>query len=136
MLLEGRRIFVVEDDPVNMAVIAVALKEQGAIVAQDPWNADTLHRIKEMLPIDLILLDLMLRYGVSGYDIFDQVRQDPEVAGIPIVAVTASDPGVEMARARDRGFAGYITKPVRRHSLARMVASVLDGTPVWAEEIA
>jgi len=131
MLLKSKRIFVVEDDPLNMAIIATVLQEAGALVIQDPWNYNTIEKLIHSLPIDVILLDLMLRRGESGYDIFDEIKSRPELVSIPIVVVSASDPGVEMNKARDKGFTGYIAKPIQRATFAQSIAAILKGEPVW-----
>src|SRR5262245_5580096 len=109
--LSGKRIFVVEDDISNMTVFAASLKAGGATVIQDFWNDETLPMLKHQLPVDAILLDLRLRYGISGYDIFAQLRAEPELAQIPVVIVSASDPDVEIPKAKASGFAGFIRKP-------------------------
>lgn len=133
MLLEGKRIAVVEDDVTNMAVIVTLLKRHGALVIQDPWNSDTVRRLREALPIDVILLDLMLRHGVSGFDIFDKIKAEPELSHIPVVIVSASDPAVEMNKARAKGVMGYIEKPISYVSFPYQITTILEGTPVWAE---
>jgi CheY-like chemotaxis protein len=69
--LQGKRIFIVEDDIVNMAVFAAVLRQTNAIIIQDAWNANTISLLIQSLPVDIILLDLMLRFKVSGYDIYD-----------------------------------------------------------------
>lgn len=133
MSLNGKRIAVVEDDVTNMAIMVTLLRQQGAVVIQDPWNSDTVSRLKAMMPIDLILLDLMLRYGVSGYDIFDKIQACPELANVPVVIVSASDPALEMNRAREKGVRGYIEKPISYTDFVPQINSVLHGAEVWAE---
>ena len=131
MLLTGKRIAVVEDDVTNMAIISTLLRQNGATVIQDPWNTGTVERLKQLLPIDLILLDLMLRHGISGYDIFDKLRATPEFATVPVVVVSASDPALEMNRAQQKGINGYIEKPVSYRDFAQQIEAVLDGKEVW-----
>jgi CheY-like chemotaxis protein len=130
--LEGRRIFIVEDDAVNLAVYAVLLKQSGAHVIQDPWNAGTVDLLLRTLPVDVILMDLMLRHGTSGYDIFDKLKAQPELAHIPVVAVSASDAAIEIPRARAKGFAGFIGKPIHLSTFPAQVAACIAGTQVWA----
>lgn len=127
----GKKIFVVEDDVTNMAVYAVTLKRSGALVVQDPWNTDTLHMLARHLPVHVILLDLMLRSGVSGYEIFDQVQHDPALKDIPVVAVSASDPEYEIPRTRSRGFAGFISKPLNLRRFPEQVAACINGQEIW-----
>lgn len=129
--LEGKRIFIVEDNIANMAVYAVALKQQGAIVIQDPWNADTLTMLSRYLPMDVVLLDLMLRRGVSGYDILEEIKATPELANIPVVAVSASEPAIEIPRAQAKGFTGFISKPIQLFKFLEQVACCIEGQSVW-----
>jgi len=129
--LTGKRIFIVEDDVVNMAVFATVLKQSGATVVQDPWNSQTIHLILRQMPVDIILLDLMLRHGVSGYEIYDQLRLTPELAEIPVVAVSASDPVAGIQKAREKGFAGFISKPIRLNEFADQIADILNGEELW-----
>jgi CheY-like chemotaxis protein len=134
MLLQGKRIFVVEDDPMNLAVIRTILHRAGATVPYDHWGDTTLDRMMSYpFKLDMILLDLMLPHKVSGYDIFDAIQEIPELQGIPIVAVTASDPDVEMKKARDKGFKGYISKPLDRVRFPQHIASILNGQEIWNE---
>ena len=130
-VLAGKRILVVEDDVTNMAIIVVLLRHHGAVVVQDPWNAETLHVITRHMPIDIILLDLMLRHQVSGYDIFKRIKEIPEFAAIPIVVVSASDPAVEIPKAQELGFAGFISKPIDARTFPEQVLCCIEQQPVW-----
>lgn len=129
--LSSRRIFVVEDDVTNMAVIVMLLRQSGAMVTQDPWNANTVDLIMSHQPIDAILLDLMLRNGISGYDIFTQLRKHEALAEIPVIAVSASDPAIEIPRVKELGFAGFIGKPIAMNRFAAQIAACISGQPVW-----
>ncbi|MBI5929599.1 MAG: response regulator [Chloroflexi bacterium] len=131
MLLDNKRIFIVEDNVNNYAIMATILQQQGAHTGYERWGNDTLQRLSAFTPIDLILLDLMFPNGVTGYDIFDQIRQDPKFAAIPIVAVTAADPAVEIPKVRRKGFTAFIGKPVRLGIFERQIAAVLDGQVDW-----
>src|SRR5687768_15840309 len=123
-IFAGKRIFVVEDDVCNMAVMAVTLKYEGATVIQDPWTSGTIDLLTRTLPIDLILLDLMLRNGKSGFDIFDLIKAVPELASIPVVLVTASNPEREALTARNKGFDGFIAKPINASAFPQQILPV------------
>jgi CheY-like chemotaxis protein len=129
--LQGKRIFIVEDDPMNMAVNSASLKQSKATIIQDPWNTNTINQLMQSLPVDAILLDLMLHHNKSGYDIFDQIKAKPELADIPIIAVSAADPEIEIPRTQKKGFAGFIGKPVKPHWFAKQIASCINGEPIW-----
>lgn len=132
-MLQDKRIFFIEDDPNNVAIISSILRRAGATVYYDFWGYQTAQRITTMLPIDLIALDLMLPGDVDGYQIYQQLREQPELAGIPVIIISAMDPDTEVPKAKELGFNGFIAKPVRSGTLAKMVRAVLDGTPVWVD---
>ena len=130
-LLAKKRIVIVEDNHMNMAVYVVAFKQSGAVTIQDPYNTNTVDRIKLNLPIDIILLDLMLRFNMTGYEIFDELQADPDLARIPIVAISAADPAVEIPKAKAKGFAGFISKPIDPTRLVEQVAACINGEEIW-----
>lgn len=129
--LLGKRILIVEDNVTNMAVYAVAFKRSGASVVQDPFNTHTLDLLRINLPVDIILLDLMLRHDTTGYDIFEKLKCDPKLASIPVVAVSASDPAVEIPKAKSLGFDGFISKPIDPFMLVAQVRAIMDGEQIW-----
>ena len=134
MILDGKTVFLIEDDPVNLAVIRTSLQEQGAAVPYDHWGDSSL---KKMLfssqKIDLILLAIKLSGKISGYDLFEEIKLVPRFQNIPIVAVTASDPDLEVPKAREKGFNGYISKPIDRKQFPYDIMKVIEGGEVWPE---
>lgn len=134
MNLLKKRIFIVEDNANNSTIMKILLQTSGAVVFNDRFAVNTLERIHDAGTIDLIIMDLMLPNQVSGYDIYDQIKQDPVLSAIPVVMVSASDPALELNKARSKGFVGYITKPINNQTFSRMIASILDGKQVWADD--
>lgn len=131
-MLSGKRIFYIEDDVQNRGIVQVILEQSGAEMAFERWGrGDTVPRIKKFMPVDLILLDLMFPNGVTGYDVFAHIREDPSLNEIPIIAVSAADPTIEIPRAQEVGFAGFIAKPVSIQSFPAYLNRVLSGEPVW-----
>jgi CheY-like chemotaxis protein len=133
-ILKRKRIFVVEDDENNMGVITAILRQQGATVLQDSWNSHTVELLSDYMPVDIVLLDLMLRGGASGYDIFAAIKSQPTLAQLPVVAVSASDGAVEIPRAKALGFGGFIGKPISLHRFPQQVLDCINGRPQWLSE--
>jgi CheY-like chemotaxis protein len=131
MLLENKRIFIVEDDLENRIIAQMLLKEHGAEIAFERWGRTTCEKLKSFAPVDIILLDLMFPGNVTGFDIFDQIRLLPEFNHVPIVAVSASDSSSSIPKAQIKGFAGYIPKPISFTGFAQQVADVINGKQVW-----
>jgi CheY-like chemotaxis protein len=131
-MLKDKRIFYVEDDPNNRMVVQRILEASGAQVQFEKWGFQEVALPKlRAYRADLILLDLMFPMGISGYDIFDAIRRNMILGHIPVVAVSAADPSIEIPKARSKGFAGFIGKPVDLELFPQQIAAVLNGESVW-----
>ena len=74
---------------------------------------------------DLILLDINLP-GIDGYEVLERLRANPAVAHIACIAMTANAMSGEAQRARDAGFADYISKPFEVEILLAKVDTLLQ----------
>lgn len=131
MILDGKRIFFVEDDHNNIAVIKTILEQNGATTAFERWGNETLDKLQAFAPVDIILLDLMLPRDVSGYDLLEAIRAIEAFAQTPIVAVSAADPAVAMKKAKLAGFDSFISKPLQWGLFEQQIAAIMDGEAVW-----
>lgn len=131
MSLKGKRVFIVEDDLSNKTIIVMLLEQQGAITAIDRFGRQVLEKLKAFGPVDVILMDLMLPNNVSGFDLYDAIRAEPEFRNVPIVAVSAMEPAVAVPRAKAKGFAGFISKPLEYDLFPRQVSQVIEHQAVW-----
>ena len=131
MYLKEKRIFILEDNLENKAIAQMLLERSGATVMVDRWATETLIHLNSFAPIDVILLDLMLPGQLSGYDIFQQIRQQAEFNCTPIVAVSAADSSIALPKAREMGFSGFISKPIDFRLFAQQIKQVADGEPIW-----
>jgi CheY-like chemotaxis protein len=132
MSLKDKRIFIIEDNLQNRAIAETLLHQQSAVTAFDRWGVDTIHKLELFAPVDIILLDLMFPRGVTGYDVFQQIRNHEQFAHVPIVAVSASDPNEAIPQTRDMGFAGFIAKPIDFVKFTQQIATILAGQEVWS----
>jgi CheY-like chemotaxis protein len=89
-------------------------------------------RILDAMPIDAILLDLMLPHGRTGFEIFDEIRTAPQLNSVPVVLVTAADASATVPIAVEKGFAGFIAKPIDYTLFPRQIAAVINGESVWS----
>jgi two-component system, cell cycle response regulator DivK len=137
MLLDQRRIVIIDDDVVNLCVMSSILRKNGAFIQEiNPQFSQVDHltlyeQILPFMPVDLILTDIMLPRNIDGYVIFERLRSISELADIPIAAVTASPAEQALPKAKLQGFQGFISKPVRLASCAQYVNRILQGEPVW-----
>jgi two-component system, cell cycle response regulator DivK len=132
MLLNGKFIFIVEDNPQNRLVFQMALNRQGAWLEFEPSGQDVMSHLLRLRTVDIIILDLMLPGALSGYDVFDQIRAHDQFAHVPIVAVTAADPAVALPRTREKGFNSFLIKPIDINLFPQQMARLLEGEEVWS----
>jgi len=100
-----RRVLIIEDDADIRTVITDVLLSEGHSVAGAREGAEGLRRAREEHP-DLILLDLMMP-GMDGWAFRAAQREDAEIADIPVVIVSASNP----ADVHGIGAAAHLHKP-------------------------
>lgn len=134
MLLAGKRIFITEDNLINRSVMQMILESEGARIAFERWGRNTQQRLLEFAPIDLIILDLMLPDGITGFDVFDVIRSMPDFDNVPIIAVSAKDKDIAIPEVQAKGFNGFIPKPIDRLRFATQVASIINGEVIWGTE--
>jgi signal transduction histidine kinase/CheY-like chemotaxis protein len=110
-------VLVVDDDATARELIADQLKAEGFSVATAAGGLEGLKLAKDLRPI-AITLDVMMP-DLDGWSVLAALRQDPELAEIPVIMITILD---EHRRGVALGAAGYLTKPIDRERLHRMVS--------------
>jgi CheY-like chemotaxis protein len=130
---QDAHILVVEDDSNNRLVAVKLLAYMGVPSAQIIELAGLpSHLSQQQLPerVDLVLLDLQLP-GKDGYQILNELRQNPAVAGAAFVALTANVMKEDMERARTAGFDSFIGKPIDGRRFPDWIRRILAGEDVW-----
>lgn len=129
--LKNKLIFIVEDNTQNRVVFQMALGLSGARVEFERWGPGSVNRLKMLRVVDLIILDLMLYAGTSGYDLFTEIRALPYYDKVPIVAVSAAEPSIALPKTRKMGFNGFIAKPIDDELFPKQIAQILGGEEIW-----
>jgi two-component system, cell cycle response regulator DivK len=106
----AKRILVVEDNDLNRRLFCDVLKSQGFAVEPVADGRDALERARQFVP-NLIIMDIQLP-NVSGLDLIEAAKKDPNLRTIPVLAVTAYAGKGDEERIRDAGAEGYLAKPV------------------------
>lgn len=119
---------IIEDNTKNLYVLARLLAERGIsnTPVTDPKHLEaTLERIEK---VDIVFLDLEMP-GVTGYEVFEQLKADQRFSGVPFVACTVHSG--EMNKAHDSGFDGFIGKPLDPDRFPEQLTRILHGESVW-----
>jgi CheY-like chemotaxis protein len=138
--LQGTRVLMVEDNPVNMMIAVALLERWGAIVDQADDGASALHAIDVAHdsgnPFDIVLMDVQMP-GMSGHEVTRRLRQRYDRHTLPIVALTAAALVSEREDAMAAGMNDFLTKPIDaerlrqtlRHVLMEAEALIVPGPP-------
>ncbi|WP_027361910.1 hybrid sensor histidine kinase/response regulator [Halodesulfovibrio aestuarii] len=117
--LEGMTVLVVEDNPINQQVMREILEYLGVkvTIAKDGNSAIELLSI---CTYDLVLMDIQLP-GMDGFTTTIRLREELELAELPVIAMTAHTLQEDRDRATRAGMDGYLTKPVELDALVELL---------------
>jgi two-component system, cell cycle response regulator DivK len=104
------KILYIEDNEQNLYLVRYILESGGYTVIGARDGQEGIAAASRELPA-LILLDIQLP-GMDGYAVSAKLRERPELADIPIVAVTSYAMTGDRERALEAGCTGYIEKPI------------------------
>lgn len=121
--MAGEPILVVDDNSTNLVLMRFILEPRGYAVATATSAEEALASIAAQRP-RVILMDLQMP-GVSGFDLTRQLKADPATRDIVIVAVTAYAMSGDEERARAAGCDDYLTKPIDKERLRKVVAEIV-----------
>jgi CheY-like chemotaxis protein len=120
-----RTILVADDEPALLRLMEFVLQRQGYRMVTATNGEEALQAICERRP-DLVVLDVMMP-KMDGYEVARVMRDDPDLADIPIVMLTAKAQDQDIERGLTAGVDIYITKPFDPERLAHAVSELLGG---------
>lgn len=104
------KILIIEDNEQNLYLETFILEKNGHEIIQARNGESGIVLAAQTLPA-LILLDIQLP-GMDGYAVAQELRKNPSIAKIPIIAVTSYAMTGDRERALEAGCTGYIEKPI------------------------
>src|SRR5215510_2549894 len=117
-------VLVIDDDATARELIGDHLKAEGFSVVTAAGGVEGLKLAKDLRPT-AITLDVMMP-DLDGWSVLAALRQDPELADIPVIMITIVD---EHRRGIALGAAGYLTKPIDHERLHRLVSRFRAAAP-------
>jgi two-component system cell cycle response regulator DivK len=122
-VLAMTRILYIEDDNNNRMLVRRILMSEG-IMVEEAGNAIVGIQMAMDNPPDLILMDMSMP-GMDGLTATAKIRNTPEIANIPIVALTANVMEGDKERSLNAGCDGYIGKPIDVDTFVEQVIQFL-----------
>jgi len=126
-----RTILVVDDDPDVQDVTKTILEAHDFRVLSALDGSQAVEVARSEKP-DLILLDVMMASDTEGFQVNYELKADPELAGIPVIMVTAIEEksGMEFSPDKDGDYlpvADFIRKPMDPDDLVARIRKALSG---------
>jgi CheY-like chemotaxis protein len=116
-------VLVAEDNPVNRELLREFLEARGYNVTEAPDGQEALRMIEEALP-DILLLDIGMPI-LDGFAVVRKIRENPILATLTVLAVTAYAMQGDRDNILSAGFDGYLSKPINARDLANELERLL-----------
>jgi len=129
----GRRLLLVEDNELNQEIAVAILEEAGCIVEVASDGAEAVEKVRRSAdnPYDLVLMDIQMPV-MDGIEATKAIRalDDPRLAGLPIVAMTANAFEEDRQNVLAAGMNGHLGKPIEVDKLFATLQSILGCSQV------
>ena len=121
---EPLTVLIIEDEPDIQNFISRVLEFEGYQVLEAGDGKTGLEIVREK-PVSLVLLDLRLP-GLDGWGVLREMKQDADLARIPVVVLTAIAEPVQRRRTMHMGASQYLVKPLSANSVSKTIAAILN----------
>ena len=119
----GKTVLLVEDNEDNRIVYSTILRHFGYKVTEALNGEEGIAKARTEKP-DLILMDMNMP-ELDGWEATRQIKAKPELAGVPVIALTAHAMTGDRERAIEAGCVDYHTKPIEFPKLLAQIEAIL-----------
>ena len=112
--MDKRKILFADDDPEIREVVRILLESEGYQVVEAENGEQAASAADDTF--DLIILDVMMP-DISGFEVAQQMKADPEMAEIPIIFLTALNSTADIVKGFQVGGNDFISKPFNKEEL-------------------
>jgi CheY-like chemotaxis protein len=118
--LIGKKVLVVDDDVRNIFALTSLLERHRMQTVSAGSGREAIDLVNEASDIALVLMDIMMP-NMDGYETMRQIRQDPRLRRLPIIALTAKAMKGDREKCLEAGASDYIAKPVNTEQLLSLL---------------
>ncbi|MEO8134271.1 MAG: response regulator [Betaproteobacteria bacterium] len=119
------RILIADDEPNIVTSLEYLMQRSGYDVRIARNGEEALALVASFAPA-MVLLDVMMP-RISGYDVCQKIRENPDWRGIKILMLSAKGREAEVSKGLSLGADAYVTKPFSNQDLLATIASLLAG---------
>jgi DNA-binding response OmpR family regulator len=122
-MLKDKLILLVDDEPAMLTATKVGLIDRGFTVQTIEGAEGAMSAIRRLKP-SLIVSDLVMP-GTNGFELFQQIRKDKDLGGVPVVFLTGVDDYHAKKFGKDLGSAAYLVKPADLDELEKVIKDAI-----------
>ena len=119
-VLRGRKVLVVDDDARNIFALATLLENQEMEVLSATNGRQAIEIIESTPDLSVVLMDIMMP-EMDGYETMREIRNQPHLRTLPILALTAKAMKGDREKCLQAGASDYIAKPVNTDQLLSLL---------------
>lgn len=119
----SHRVLIADDNEPNVELLEAYLAGLDVETAIAIDGQDTLDKVAEFKP-HVLLLDVMMP-KMSGFEVCEKLKSDPETSGVMVLMVTALNELGDIERAVEAGTDDFLSKPVNKVELVKRVENML-----------
>jgi two-component system cell cycle response regulator DivK len=119
---------IVDDKLTNIDVLAMLLEREGVDFTAVTVSRHVLATVEDSKRIDVVFLDMEMPNG-DYYHTLNQLKANPRLAGVPIIAYTVHTSEIDAARRA--GFDGFLGKPLQVADFPKHLQRIMNGESVW-----
>jgi signal transduction histidine kinase/ActR/RegA family two-component response regulator len=120
-----RTLLYIEDNPANLALVEQLILRRSDLKLLTAIDGHTGIQLARTYHPDVILMDINLP-GVSGFGCLKMLRDDPSMAAIPVLALSANAMPRDIEKGIEAGFFRYLTKPINVVEFMRALDLALE----------
>lgn len=114
-----RKVLIIEDNDQNLYLATFLLEKKGFEVVSARDGPEAVELAGSMNP-DVVLLDIQLP-GMDGFEVLSVIKNFPQIASVPIIAVTSHAMAGDRERMLNAGCTDYIEKPINPYSFVSQI---------------
>jgi CheY-like chemotaxis protein len=123
-VLANKKVLIVDDDMRNIFALATVLEEHAMVTLSADNGRDAIRLLQSEPDVDIVLMDIMMP-EMDGMETIREIRRDPRLRDLPIVAVTAKAMKGDREKCIEAGAWDYLSKPVDTEQLVAVLRAWL-----------